>query len=315
MDETYCGGNRLWTCGFHFADWLALDNPDKESRFGRTDPYYVASVYYMYSTALTARAAKVLGKEKDAAYYSEISEQVREAICREYVTPTGRVAVDTQTALVLAIYFDLLSDEFRVRAAQDLKKMLEKKGMHLDTGFVGTAYLCKALSKAGMHKEAYTLLLQEDFPSWLYEVNMGATTVWERWNSVLPNGQISDTGMNSLNHYAYGAITEWIYQTVCGISQKEESVGFQKALIAPVPDRRLEYAYGEYRSAVGVYRSGWRYQEDKLTFEVTIPFGGEALFVFPSGYKPVCVNGESVQADLTELTLAAGSYNITAQQL
>ena len=315
MDETYCGGSRLWTCGFHFADWLALDNPDKESCFGRTDPYYVASVYYMYSAELTAKAAKTLGKEKDAAYYSKIAGEVREAVCREYITSTGRVAIDTQTALVLAIYFDLIPDPFRERAARDLKKMLIDKNMHLNTGFVGTAYLCKALSKAGMHAEAYTLLLQEDFPSWLYEVNMGATTVWERWNSVLPDGRISDTGMNSLNHYSYGAVAEWVYRTVCGISQREGSTGFRTAVIAPVPDQRLEYAYGEYEAAIGTYRSGWKYREGGVEFEVTVPFDGTACFMVPSGYGLVSVNGNEVQGILPEMTLTPGNYKIVAKQV
>lgn len=118
-----------------------------------------------------------------------MAEEVREAIRREYITATGRVAIDTQTALVLALYFDIVPEPFKERTAKRLKEMLEENGMHLNTGFVGTAYLCKALTKAGLSGEAYTLLFKEDFPSWLYEVNMGATTVWERWNSVLPDGK------------------------------------------------------------------------------------------------------------------------------
>lgn len=126
--------------------------------------------------------------------------------------------------------------------------MPKSNHMHLNTGFVGTAYLCKCLSKAGHTDAAYTLLFNEDYPSWLYEVNMGATTVWERWNSVLPDGSISGTGMNSLNHYAYGAVCEWIYQDVCGITPVEDAPGFKKVILAPKPDERLGWAYGEYMS-------------------------------------------------------------------
>lgn len=180
------------------------------------------------------------------------------------------MAIDTQTALVLALYFDIVPEPFKERTAKRLKEMLEENGMHLNTGFVGTAYLCKALTKAGLSGEAYTLLFKEDFPSWLYEVNMGATTVWERWNSVLPDGKISDTGMNSLNHYAYGAVSEWIYRSVCGIAPDESTAGFKKAVLAPCPDERFRWVKGEYASASGLYRSGWEYEGDRST-QVTLP--------------------------------------------
>lgn len=311
MDETHCDGKRLWTVGFHFADWLALDNSDPESRFGRTDPYYVASVYYLYSSELTAKAAKLLGKEADAAYYAKIADEVRAAIRAEYLTATGRLAIDTQTALVLGLYFDVIPEPFRERAARELHRKLEERGMHLDTGFVGTAYLCKALTKAGLTKDAYDLLFQEDYPGWLYEVNMGATTIWERWNSVLPNGKISGTGMNSLNHYAYGAVAEWVYRTVCGIAPDESGAGFKKALLAPVPDRRLEHVSCEYRSASGIYRIGWAYKGDNVRFEVKVPFDCSARFVTPQGFRLVSVNGAPA-SDTNGMDLHKGNYVLVA---
>lgn len=321
MDETYCGGGRLWQVGFHFADWLALDNPDKDSCFGRTDPYYVASVYYLYSSLLTARAAAVLGKKEDEAYYGRIAQEVRDAIRKEYITPGGRVAIDTQTALVLAIYFDIIPEEFMEKTASRLKKMLQENGMHLNTGFVGTAYLCQALTKAGLVKEAYTLLLQEDYPSWLYEVNMGATTVWERWNSVLPDGKISGTGMNSLNHYAYGAVSEWIYRSVSGIAPDETAAGFKKAVLAPCPDRRLGWVKGEFSSAAGVYESEWAYEEDGIRCQVRIPFDCTARFIVPDGMVLKAVDGAEPEAqkalsleNVKSLTLEAGSYQLLMQE-
>ena len=187
--------------------------------------------------------------------------------------------------------------------------------MHLNTGFVGTAYLCQALTKAGLVKEAYTLLLQEDYPSWLYEVNMGATTVWERWNSVLPDGKISGTGMNSLNHYAYGAVSEWIYRSVCGIAPDETAVGFKKAVLAPCPDRRLGWVKGEFSSAAGVYESEWAYEEDGIRFQVRIPFDCTARFIVPDGMVLKAVDGAEPEAqkalsleNVKSLTLEAGSY-------
>lgn len=286
MDENHCGGGRLWNVGFHFADWLALDNPEKGSCFGKTDPYFVASVYYMYSAQLTAKAAHVLGKAEDEAYYSRIAAEVKQAVRDEYITKTGRVATDTQTAQVLAIYFDLVPEEQKGKVAKELKRKLMDRNMHLDTGFVGTGYLCKALTKAGMAEDAWTLLFQEDYPSWLYEVNMGATTVWERWNSVLPDGSISDTGMNSLNHYAYGAVSEWIYRTAVGIAPDETVPGFKKAVFAPVPNKRLKFANASYASASGTWRFGWEYTpDDGLTFIAKVPFDCEGNFIIPEGYR------------------------------
>lgn len=314
MDETCCGGGRLWQIGFHFADWLALDNPDKKSCFGRTDPYYVASVYYLYSALLTAKAAGVLGKTEDQAYYEKVAEEVREAIRREYITATGRVAIDTQTALVLALYFDIVPEPFKERTAKRLKEMLEENGMHLNTGFVGTAYLCKALTKAGLSGEAYTLLFKEDFPSWLYEVNMGATTVWERWNSVLPDGKISDTGMNSLNHYAYGAVSEWIYRSVCGIAPDESTAGFKKAVLAPCPDERFQWVKGEYASASGLYRSGWEFEGDHILYEAEIPFDCTAEFLVPEGMAVKSVNGTPAE-ERERLPLKKGVYRLILEKV
>lgn len=309
MEETVCGGDRLWNRGFHFADWLALDNPDPESCFGQTDPYYVASVYYMYSAELTAKAARVLGYKDDEVYYKKIAKEVKEAIRNEYITSDGHIKTETQTSLVLALYFDLLKEEWKEEAAQRLKKKLEEKHMHLDTGFVGTAYLCKALTKAGMTKEAYSLLLQEEYPSWLYEVNMGATTVWERWNSVLPNGKISGTGMNSLNHYAYGAVAEWMYQTMCGIQPDETAPGFKKAILAPKPDQRLSFVKGSYHSACGIYRLNWEQKGEEIQFEVEIPFDCEAVFLVPEGMRINVINGVEME-EKESILLGKGIYRM-----
>lgn len=313
VDNDLCGGARLWKIGFHFADWLALDNPDPESCFGKTDAYYVASVYYMYSAEMTAKAAKVLGYEEDGRYYETIAKEVKEAIQREYITSDGQIHTETQTALVLALYFDLLKEEWRAPAAARLKQKLEDRGMHLDTGFVGTAYLCKALTKAGMTREAYSLLLQEEYPSWLYEVNMGATTVWERWNSVLPDGKISGTGMNSLNHYAYGAVAEWMYGTMCGIAPDASGVGFKKAIMAPKPDERLSFVKGEYRSASGTYRAAWRQEGNQVIFDLTVPFDCQAEFVVPEGMILKEINGMP-RKHQASILLKKGTYTITAER-
>ena len=216
---------------------------------------------------------------------------MRAAITREYFTPAGRCAIDTQTALVLALYMELTPASYRPRLIEDLRRKLKENGMHLNTGFVGTPYLCPTLSAAGAAEDAYTLLLQEDYPSWLYEVKMGATTIWERWNSVLPDGKISGTGMNSMNHYAYGSIVEWMYRYMCGL--QPQAPGCTTMVIAPQPDRRLGWAKAVYDSAAGRYESGWRLEGGTFRYELKIPFGCEARVLLP-GREP--------------MTLGAGQY-------
>ncbi len=315
QDETLCNGERLWKCGFHFADWLALDNPDKESSFGGTDPYYVASAHYYYSTLLTAKAAKVLGKEKDYEELTRLAEEIKTAIQNEYFTKTGRIAVDTQTAMVLALHWKLVPEEHKERLVGDLKKKLEENKLHLTTGFVGTQFLCPVLSDNGLIEYAYTLLFNEDYPSWLYEVNMGATTIWERWNSVLPNGYISDTGMNSLNHYAYGSIAEWMYRYMCGFQLLESNAGFKKIRLAPKPDKRLQLVKASYQSAAGLYESEWEYQGNQIDFKVKVPFDALAEFVLPEGFRLLEVMKEGSRNYDSNLELTAGRYIIKAESI
>ena len=309
QDETRCGGRRLWTCGFHFADWLALDNPVQGSSFGGTDPYYVASAYYYFSAETTARAAKALGYEADAAFYAKLAEEIKEAFRKEFFTATGRIAEPTQTAMIMALHMGLVPEEFRERLITDLRNKIKAKDWHLDTGFVGTYYICRTLSDNGMADIAYTLLLNEDLPSWLYEVNMGATTVWERWNSVLPNGLVSDTGMNSMNHYAYGSVVEWMYRYMCGINPVEECPGFKKARIAPYTDARFRYVSGSYDSASGLYKSGWKYTEEGIVYNITVPFDCEAEFV-PTAEGCWFVNNQPVILEDGVIRLTAGEYEL-----
>lgn len=318
VDETQGNGSRLWTSGFHYGDWLALDHPDPESRFGKTDCYYVASAYYYYSASLTALAAKALGKETERKEYEALAGEIREAFCRKYYTGDGTLKEDTQTALVMALYLDLIprQEGCRERLIKRLKEKLDSRGIHLDTGFVGTPWLCPVLSLNGLKDYAYTLLLQEDYPSWLYEVRMGATTVWERWNSVLPDGNISGTGMNSLNHYAYGAVVEWMYRYLCGINPLWEEPGFKKALICPQTDSRLKWAWGTYDSAMGRYSCRWERQEARITYEVEVPFGARARFVLEPGFSHAEADGAPSKELETEgsLWLRPGKHRITASR-
>lgn len=309
QDETHCNGERLWRCGFHFADWLALDNPVQGSPFGGTDPYYVASAYYYYSTMLTANAAKVLGYQADADKYGALAEEIKAAFRKEFFTATGRVSEPTQTAMAIALKLDLVPPKHRDRLKGDLKKKLEARKLHLDTGFVGTYFLPSVLSDNGMNDIAYTLLLNEDYPSWLYEVNMGATTVWERWNSVLPNGLVSDTGMNSMNHYAYGSIVEWMYRYMVGLNPDPAAPGFKRAVIAPMPDPRMRSVKAKYQSAAGTYEVAWEYKDHQLHMSVTVPFDAKASFQAPQGTGSMTVNGKKAKPGTVQ-ELAAGKHTM-----
>ncbi|MDS0527435.1 glycoside hydrolase family 78 protein [Clostridium sp. SHJSY1] len=277
------GGKRLWQTGNHIADWLALDNQDTSDMFnGGTDQYYVATAYYYYSVKLIGDAAEALGKKEDVTYYRKIQKEIKEAFCNEYITPNGKISVDTQTAHILALFMDLLPQKHRSRVAEALKTKLVDKGTHLDTGFVGTPYICRALSSVGANDFAYKLLLNDDFPSWLYSVNMGATTIWERWNSVNQDGSVSSTGMNSMNHYAYGSVVEWIARDICGLNPIFDEPGFKKALIKPKPFAYLKNAYIRYKSVSGTYISSWEMMEDeKINFYFQVPFNCEAEIILP----------------------------------
>jgi len=276
------GGKRLWVNDFHYGDWLSLDVEDPLNRFGGTEPAYLASAFYSYSAGIVSKAARVLNRNEDAEYYRNLSKEIKSAIRKEYFTETGRLAVNTQTAHVIALYMDLVPDEWKERIAFDLRMKLKQTGYHLRTGFLGTPYLCRVLSEHGSNDISYRLLTNLDYPGWLYPITMGATTIWERWNSVLPNGKISDTGMNSLNHYAYGSIVEWIYRNAAGIQPVENAPGFRRFRLRPQPNYLLKSLNAEFMSPAGKIISRWNINEDgSVSFYFRVPFNTTAELVLP----------------------------------
>ncbi len=278
VDEDYCDGTRLINCGFHFGDWLALDTtPDNLQ--GGTDPFYIASAYYMLSSRLTYKAAKVLGKVEEAAEYKKLSDEIRSAIRKKYVQEDGLLTINTQTAYAVGIEFDVFEDAEKSVAGDKLAELIDENNGKLSTGFIGTAFLLEALVSTNHSDIAYKLLFNEEYPGWLYEVNLGATTIWERWNSVLADGSISDTGMNSLNHYAYGCVVNWIYRWVCGIQFDESAPAGKKMLIKPTFDSPLEHVTGFVDTMVGRYQVSWEKKQDSILIEVDVPIGGCALFM------------------------------------
>lgn len=271
------GGAHLVKSGFHFADWLALDNPIP-GPFGATDPLFIASAYYYRCTKAVADAAADLGYAEDEKEYRTLAQEIREAIQEKYFDENGLCRCETQTGSAMAITYGLVPERAREGAeGEALKARVEANGTHLNTGFVGTTILCPALTESGYHATAVEVLLQEDFPSWLYSVNLGATTIWERWNSVGEDGTISSEGMNSLNHYSYGSIEAWMYRYVCGISPL--APGFRRARIAPHADERLGFVSGSLNTAAGCYRSAWKKENGCWVYTVEVPFNAEAEFV------------------------------------
>ncbi|MDE7186203.1 MAG: glycoside hydrolase family 78 protein [Lachnospiraceae bacterium] len=276
--EEAVGGPHLIKEGFHFADWLALDNAEP-GPFGATDPLYIASAYYYKGAKCVAEAAAVLEYTEDAESFGCLAEEILKAIQEKYFDEEGLCICHTQTGSALAIAFGLVPERAaRGREGEALRARVEANDNHLNTGFVGTTILCPALTAAGNHETAVDLLLNEEFPGWLYCVNLGATTIWERWDSVLPDGHISPEGMNSLNHYSYGSIEAWMYKDVCGI--RPAQAGYRRAVIEPHADARLQYAEGMLNTSAGLYKSSWRYGEDgKVTYQIEVPFHAEAEFV------------------------------------
>lgn len=300
------GEDHHWRHVFHFGDWLALDGAAKpDAVLGGTEEGFIADVYYRKSALIVSKSAELLGYAEDAEEYRTLAEKIEKGIYQEYYTPSGRCAIMTQTGEVLSIMNGLGSMESE---ASILAKLLENNNRKLKTGFVGTPLLCPALVKAGRDDLAYDLLLNEEYPGWLYEVNLGATTIWERWNSLDETGHISSTGMNSLNHYSYGAIVQWMFERCAGLTPL--APGFRTARIAPLPHKALDYLEMDYLSAAGPWRVSWQSVDRKhLQIAVTVPFGAEAEVVLPlwDGQKE---EGNPMFADVRDgiCYLKAGSY-------
>lgn len=252
--------------GSHFGDWLGLDSPEGSYK-GATPEDLIATAYYKYSTELFIKAAHALGR--DVAEYENIPAEAAKAFRREYME-NGRVKNATQTACVLALYFDITDD--RAATAAQLNELVKRAG-HLETGFVGTPYLLHALSDNGYAETAYDLLLRREYPSWLYPISKGATTVWEHWDGIKPDGTMWSTDMNSFNHYAYGAVADWMYGAAAGINSDPDRPGFEHIIFRPVTDRRLDFVKASIDTRRGTVASEWRRENGRIKYIFTVPEG------------------------------------------
>jgi alpha-L-rhamnosidase len=269
-ERARAGDDFIWDGDFHFGDWLAFATTRSDYPGATTSKDLIATAFFAHSTDLLANAARVLGKPDEASQYEAMLEHVKKAFNREYVTATGRIGEATQTAYVLALEFNLLPEEMRATAAARLAKEIRDRG-HLTTGFLGTPYLCHVLTRFGYLDEAYLLLNREEYPSWLYPVTQGATTIWERWDGQKPDGTFQDKGMNSFNHYAYGAVGDWMYRVMAGIDIDASAPGYKHILIQPRPGGGFTSVKASHESLYGQVASAWTRDGSSVSLAVDVP--------------------------------------------
>ncbi|WP_161980305.1 alpha-L-rhamnosidase [Streptococcus sp. S784/96/1] len=272
------GQRYLYDFGNQLGDWLALDGRTPQSMEGGTDAYFIGSCYYANSVKMTAKAAEFLGYKDDAKIYEDLYDKIFQAILSEYFSASGRLVFDTQTAYIVALHTGIYKNKNRL--VEDLKTRLYKDCYKLTGGFVGAPLMCKVFAENGMEDEAFYFLTQSEFPGWMHCIDLGATTIWERWNSVLDNGRLSGKMMNSLNHYAYGAVVEFLYRNVAGF--KSVKPGFKVIDFAPQVSSKLGYIIADFDSPYGPYHSSWEILADgRLQVTLDIPFNAQAKVTLP----------------------------------
>ena len=282
----------LWNKGFHFGDWLFYSvNDDRDGSSAITNKYLIAQCFYAHSTQLLINAAQVLHKKADVLTYTALLEKIKSAFVNEYMTLNGASMSNTQTSYVLALNFDMLPENMRAQAAARLVANIGQYGNHLTTGFLGTPYLCHVLSRFGYTDVAYKLLLQDTYPSWLYPVKMGATTIWERWDGIRPDSSFETPTMNSYNHYAYGAIGDWMYRVAAGIDTDPESAGYKKITIKPHPGQGFAYMDASYLTPYGKVVSGWKLENGRLLMGIEVPANTTATVWIPAANADSVLEG------------------------
>lgn len=298
--ERYCGAAKkyvefmrrsgdeetLFTQGFSFGDWFALDNGE-DAYPGKTDKTMIACFYYYRSTMLLSQMLLELGEKDEAAAYRELADRIRRTVGARFFSEDGKLAGATQTGCAMALHFGLAPKSAAV--AEQLVDLIHKSGDHLQTGFIGTSILLQVLCDIGRQRLAYDLLLNRDYPSWIYPITKGATTIWEHWNGVKPDGSFWNPNMNSFCHLTFGSVGEWLYGWVLGLRQAEGAYGYRRFLFHPVVDRRLGFAEGEFRCVYGEITASWRFDEEVLELSLKIPVGTAATAVLPRVRNPMAV--------------------------
>jgi alpha-L-rhamnosidase len=295
-----------------YGDWLSIN--------AETPKDLIGTAFFAYSAGLLSRIAGVLGKQADQERFSRLHDQVKQAFQDRYITATGLVAGHTQTAYVLALHFDLLPASLRQLATDALVYNITQRKMHLSTGFAGAPYLNHALISSGKVDVAYALLNQKSWPSWLYPVTQGATTIWERWDGWTEDKGFQDPGMNSFNHYAYGSIGDWLYAVVAGIDVDPALPGFQHIIVRPCPGGGLTFAKAEYHAITGKIATEWRLDQNSFHLSIHIPANTTARVYIPAQKAEDIheagdmegVNFLGMEGDRAVYEVQSGSYTFEA---
>ena len=301
--------NGLWMTNYQYGDWLALDREAGESSVGATDVYFVANACYLQVTDIVAKAAHALGKAEEETEYRALYDRTLASFREEYFTARGRIVSETQTACAMSLCLNLPMEEHRQTVVKTLVTNIENHKNHLTTGFVGTPYLCHALSENGAHETAVALFMKDDCPSWLYEVKMGATTMWENWNGIMSDGTMLHPGLNSMNHYAYGSIGDWMYRKIGGINQLEP--GYRRFCVKPMFVRGIEESRTSLESPYGEILSEVSCREGKIKIRIKVPANTTAVICLPEQEDKVEVgSGEYIYEYETETTLRELKYTL-----
>jgi len=290
--QNRAGEDLIWDGDQHFGDWLSFDSSKSNYRGATTSTDLIATAYFAYSTGLVCKIAGILGYESEKEELARLRQKIGVAYRNEFMSPRGRVMSDTQTAYAMTLAFGLADEAVESQTADLLFRDVESF-KHITTGFLGTPLINDVLSDYGRIDLAFYLLVRKEYPSWLYPVTKGATTVWERWDGIKPDGSMQDESMNSLNHYAYGAIGDWIYRTVGGINAVEP--GYKRTLIRPTIGGGIDSATTEYESVYGKVATKWSVDGDAFSLEVTIPANTSSLVEIPaSSLETVLLDGVPV---------------------
>jgi len=303
----------LWNAGFHFGDFLALDSRDG-SNFGGTPNDLIATAYYSKSTELVAKTAKILGYNEDAETYFKLHERIVKAFQQEFYNPSGYLTTKTQTAQILALMFNLAPEVYVERTVQTLIDLMDENDGHLQTGVLGTPYICHALSLNGKLDTAYDLLLKKDYPSWLYQITKGATTIWENWNGIKPDGTMCNANLNSFNHFAFGAIGEWLYSVVAGINTDLDLPGYKRIIMKPQPGGDLTYAQMDFISIYGRIAIKWKIEHNNMVVDLVVPHNTTARVIL-LGAAPEVISRNGVIFTAceggAEAEIGSGMYKFT----
>ncbi|SFL59578.1 alpha-L-rhamnosidase [Gracilibacillus orientalis] len=312
----------LWDTGFQLGDWLGLDS-EPDTYTGATDKTLIATAYFAYSTELLMKTAEVLNNEEDMRAYQLLLKKIKKTYQQLFLDATGKLTVQTQTAHVLTLMFELADEQKSKQIATDLAKLIEKENYHLTTGFIGAPYLNIVLSEYGYHDIACKLLLQTDYPSWLYQVTKGATTVWEHWDSIKEDGSFWSDDMNSFNHYAYGSIGEWLYKALGGIDSAINQPGYKHIILEPRPGAEMEWVTASVDSMYGKITSAWNDNQATFEYHLSIPVNTSATVIL-HGVSPAQISEQQKQLseiegvvgythenDRTFLEIGSGTYSFS----